>query len=347
MCTMASYPSHFTNNSHPGPFSGNNLPPHLCGNAHPHIPMGTRVIYMPRPPHIPPGTIHYVNTATGQDTWHFPPVLPPQVTNQVVNMPVPPQVTKQITKQVANIPLPVLPPEVKKQVANIPFPVLPPEVKKQIANIPVVGTILAQSTKSWDCRKCTFNNSMDADTCRMCFTPKNSALRRRETAHRPTPTKINGCVNCTERDGRIYKFCIKCRTPPLPEWICISCTFANDHHLTICKICECPKVTPPASKKPPLQHMSQDFEQNVSFGVKESLDSPLLYNSMTKGCIKRDNYTDLKKETLDSPPLYNSAQTVLSIDKQRLNSLWWRNCIQVSIYWLLFLALSFIILLYM
>lgn len=192
-------------------------------NSGPRPPFGANVVFVPRPPHIPAGTVQRVDHITGQNSWHFP---------------------ADVTSHLAKIPLPSLPdtPISKKLV-----PINQPSSSNKWACRNCTYDNLIIATECYIC---------DTPNIDKRVTIPPPKLSKKSYEDKP------GCMECSYLNGRIFKECKKCRTvpsaPPYPilseskhilhlSWECIGCTYINNKSNT-CEICKCPKVLPNEDK---------------------------------------------------------------------------------------------------
>ena len=123
-------------------------------NSGPRLPPGANIVFVPRPPHIPAGTVQRVDHINGQSSFYFPTGVTTQGgahTNQG-NSPFSPDTPA--TRLLVS--------SQKRSLGSPPEPVKQPSQERSLPD-------------EWACKKCTFDNPLGVTICHMCDNPKETA----------------------------------------------------------------------------------------------------------------------------------------------------------------------------
>ena len=241
-----------------------NGPPIVNGHLGP-----GRVTFIPRPSHIPPGTIHGIHHGSGREFIHYPgqngmPPAPADIRRHTrfeerdppSTMPLPNTVAEPSCQRTSPIvPSGIFPSDVTSMLNGIFSQLVPPENKDVASNSSIRAPVeLVSTPDGWDCLHCSYFNPSSKGVCEMCVSIRPIHLRQ-PVNKSESLEDTNDEPNYLTQDSR--------QLDPIQEddddlywiqntgvceedidvWSCSQCTFKNNMFLEKCEICDFPKIS--------------------------------------------------------------------------------------------------------
>ncbi len=148
---------------------------------------------------------------------------------------------------------------------------------------------------SWNCNKCSFQNSRDNLTCEICSSRKNELSSW-------------NCKNCTFENSNEKLQCEICssRKNELSSWNCNDCTFENSNEKLQCEICGSQNKISSNKKKNDNsdEKMNDDKNNSNSWNCKQCT-----YENNNKSLIcdmcnsEKEEHKNVNKNSIIKPPL--------------------------------------------